>query len=39
VVTPKSGARRYEIMPAGAGRDVSRDRGSAGQRVWSLLSF
>jgi len=33
----------YEIVPADTGRDISTDpsgnRGSAGQRVWSVLSF
>ena len=33
------GARRYEILPAPAGRDLSQDKRAAGQRVWSLLRF
>ena len=33
------GVRPYEIIIAPAGRDPSQERGNAGQRVWSLLSF
>ena len=33
------GARAYEILPAGGGRDLSQDKRAIGQRVWSVLSF
>ena len=33
------GARPYEILPAGGGRDLSQDKRAIGQRVWSVLSF
>jgi len=40
VVRSKVGnARAYEIVPSGAGRDLSQDKGSSGQRVWHVLSF
>jgi hypothetical protein len=34
-----AGARPYEILPAGGGRDLSQDKRAIGQRVWSVLSF
>jgi hypothetical protein len=41
-VQPK-GAKRYEILPATQGRDMSdgagSQRGAAGKRVWNVLSF
>ena len=33
------GARAYEILPAGGGRDLSQDKRAIGQRVWSVLNF
>jgi hypothetical protein len=33
------GARPYEILPAGGGRDLSQDKRAIGQRVWSVLNF
>jgi hypothetical protein len=39
VVRLKDGARDYEILPAGNGRDLSQDKREIGQRVWSVLSF
>ena len=33
------GVKAYEIVPANGGRDLSQDKRSAGQRVWSILSF
>ncbi len=33
------GARAYEILPAGGGRDLSQDKRAIGLRVWSVLSF
>lgn len=39
-VTPKAaGARPFEIVPADPARDVSQQRGLAGQRLWNLFSF
>lgn len=41
-VTPKVGPRiPYEVLPADGSRDLSQSgaRGSAGQRVWQVLSF
>jgi hypothetical protein len=39
-VQPKMpGVRAYEILPDEPGRDAVERRGSAGQRVWRLLSF
>ena len=34
-----TGVRPYEIVPAGQGRDLSQDKRTVGQRVWSVLSF
>lgn len=34
-----AGARPYEVLPAGQGRDLSQDKRAIGQRVWSILSF
>lgn len=34
-----AGARPYEIVPANGGRDLSQDKRTVGQRVWSVLSF
>ena len=31
--------RAYEIQVAPAGRDPSQERGNAGKRTWSILSF
>jgi hypothetical protein len=43
VVTPKGGARPYEIVTPEGGRDTSVDannnRGAAGKRVWHVFSF
>lgn len=43
VVTPKGGAKAYEIIPLDASRDVQYGpkggRGAAGQRVWNVLDF
>lgn len=44
VVKPKGAiTREYEVIPADAGRDISAGpnsaKGSAGQRVWRVLSF
>ena len=33
------GARPYEILPAGGGRDLSQDKRAIGQRVWSVFNF
>jgi hypothetical protein len=34
-----AGARVYEILPAGGGRDLSQDKRAIGQRVWSVLEL
>lgn len=34
-----AGVRPYEIVPANGGRDLSQDKRTVGQRVWSVLSF
>ena len=34
-----SGVAPYEIIVGPAGRDASQQRGAAGQRAWSILSF
>ena len=44
VVKPKGAiTKEYEVIPADAGRDISAgpgsSKGSAGQRVWRVLSF
>lgn len=39
VHTRLGGARSYEIIVGSPGRDLSRDRGTVGQRAWSLLTF
>lgn len=44
VVKPKGAiTKEYEVIPADAGRDISAGpnsaKGSAGQRVWRVLSF
>jgi hypothetical protein len=39
VHTRLGGARSYEIIVGSPGRDPSKDRGAAGQRAWSLLTF
>lgn len=40
VVTPKnSPLRSYEIIPGDSARDPTQGRGSAGQRVWNVLTF
>jgi len=41
VVTPKGGAKRYEILTDDGGRPVHDGAGPArsGQRVWRVLSF
>ncbi len=40
VVHSKLGnVRPYEIVPANQGRDLSQDKRTTGQRVWSVLSF
>ena len=43
VVTPKGGARPYEVLVGEGGRPVQdgsgASRGGAGQRVWHVLSF
>ena len=39
VHTRLGGARSYEIIVGSPGRDLSQDRGAAGQRAWSLLTF
>jgi hypothetical protein len=43
VVTPKGGAKPYEIIPLDAARDQQfgpkGGRGAAGQRVWNVLNF
>ena len=33
------GARAYEIIVGPGGRDPSQERGTAGQRAWSLFDF
>lgn len=33
------GARTYEIIVGPGGRDPSQERGTAGQRAWSLFDF
>ena len=42
-VVPKLGGARYEIVPAGGGRDLgigpTTPRGAIGQRVWRVLQF
>jgi hypothetical protein len=42
-VQPKRGGARYEIVPAGGGRDLATGpttpRGAVGQRVWRVLQF
>ena len=35
----QSAAPHYEITPAAAGSDPSKAKDSAGQRVWTVLSF
>jgi pyruvate/2-oxoglutarate dehydrogenase complex dihydrolipoamide acyltransferase (E2) component len=37
-VQPKVG-RAYEVVPSGGARDAGQGRSTAGQRVWSLLTF
>lgn len=39
VENKQSAAPAYQITPAAGGSDPSAARGSAGQRVWTLLSF
>ncbi len=39
VTQKKTGLPGYEIVPAESGRDLSKQRGAVGQRVWHLLSF
>jgi hypothetical protein len=44
VVTPRGGAKPYEILLGEGGRAAQQDsagasRGSAGQRVWHLFAF
>lgn len=39
VHTKLPGARSYEVQVAPAGRDPNQDKGSAGRRTWSVLSF
>jgi hypothetical protein len=43
VVTPKSGAKAYEIIPLDASHDQQLGpkggRGASGQRVWNVLNF
>ena len=39
VHTRLGGARSYEIIVGSPGRDPSQERGAAGQRAWSVLSF
>ena len=41
VVTPKGGAKRYQILTEDGGRPVRDGAGPAraGQRVWNVLSF
>ena len=39
VHTRLGGARSYEIIVGAPGRDPSQERGAAGQRAWSVLSF
>jgi hypothetical protein len=39
VHTRLGGARSYEIIVGSPGRDPSQERGAAGQRAWSLLTF
>lgn len=39
-VSPKAeGAASYEVLPPAGGQDPSENRGNAGQRVWSVISF
>ncbi len=39
-VSPKAeGAASYEVLPPGEGQDPSKNRDSAGQRVWSVFTF
>lgn len=37
-VQPKVG-RAYEVVPSGGARDAGQGHSTAGQRVWSLLTF
>ncbi len=39
VRTKAPGAKDYEVQVAPAGRDPNQDKGSAGRRTWSVLSF
>jgi hypothetical protein len=39
VHTRLGGPRSYEIIVGPPGRDPSQERGAAGQRAWSVLSF
>ena len=34
-----TGAPGYDILPPGAGQDLTKSRDAAGQRVWPVLSF
>lgn len=34
-----AGVKPYEIVPAGQGRDLSQDKRTSGQRVWSVFLF
>lgn len=39
-VSPKTeGAAGYEVLPPTAGQDPSKNHDSAGQRVWSVMTF
>jgi len=39
VRTKAPGAKDYDVQVAPAGRDPNQDKGSAGRRTWSVLSF
>jgi hypothetical protein len=39
VHTKASGAKDYDVQVAPPGRDPNQDKGSAGRRTWSVLSF
>ncbi len=39
-VSPKAeGVANYEVLPPTAGQDPSKNHDSAGQRVWSVMTF
>jgi len=39
VHTKAPGAKDYDVQVAPVGRDPNQDKGSAGRRTWSVLSF